>query len=94
MEAGVRRLSREDSVATEAPIFAVHLRWRRFRDSPLLAVRADGLTEARMEHYGRRAGLHRIAIDGRAAMIGMNEQRDALLCELELAGYVVEESFA
>lgn len=79
----------------EAPIFTIRLHWRRFTDSPLLAVRADGLADAQVRHYGCRAGFHRVAIDdGAPAMVGTVEQRDALLCELESAGYIIEEDYA
>lgn len=79
---------------TEAPIFTILLHWQRLPDSPLLAVRADGLMDSQVRHYGRRAGLRRVAIeDGKPAMVGAIEQRDALLCELERAGYIVEEDY-
>ncbi|TPL45330.1 hypothetical protein [Mesorhizobium sp. B2-4-6] len=77
---------------TDAPIFSICLQWQRLPGSPLLAVRADGVADAQVRHYGRRAGLHRVAIDDEIpAMVGTTEQRDALLCELENAGYEIEE---
>lgn len=76
------------------PIFTIHLHWQRFPGSPLLAVSADGLADAQVRHYARRAGLRRVAIeDERPAMVGTIEQRDALLCELESAGYIIEEDY-
>jgi hypothetical protein len=78
----------------DCPIFQIHLHWQRLPDSPLLAVRADGLMDSQLRHYGRRAGLRRIAIDDEyPAMVGTVEQRDTLLCELENAGYVIEEDY-
>lgn len=78
----------------DTPIFTIHLHWQRLPDSPLQAVRADGLMDSQVCHYGRRAGLRRVSIeDGRPAMVGTVEQRDALLCELENAGYIVEEDY-
>ncbi len=77
---------------TTAPIFSIRLRWQRLHGSPLLAVQADGLAAAQLRHYGRRAGLRGFTIDGSAeAMVGTVEQRDALLCELESAGYEIQE---
>jgi hypothetical protein len=73
------------------PIFQIHLHWRHLPGSPLFAVRADGLMDSQVRHYGRRAGLCRMAIDDRPAMVGTIEQRDDLLCELESAGYIIEE---
>lgn len=50
--------------------------------------------DSQVRHYGRRAGFRRIAIeDERPAMVGTTEQRDALLCELERAGYIIEEDY-
>lgn len=78
----------------DTPIFSIQLHWQRFPDSRLLAVRADGLADSQVRHYGRRAGFRRVAIDENApAMIGTIEQRDALLCELESAGYTVDEDY-
>lgn len=78
----------------DTPIFSIHLRWKRFPGSPLLAVRADGLADAQVRHYGRRAGLRRITVDDETpAMVGTREQRDALLSELESAGYIIEEDY-
>ncbi|MGB3540062.1 MAG: hypothetical protein WBA42_18060 [Mesorhizobium sp.] len=78
----------------DTPIFQIQLHWQRLPDSPLLAVRADGLMDSQVRHYGRRAGLRRIAIeDDKPAMVGTREQRDALLCELESAGYTIEEDY-
>jgi hypothetical protein len=75
-----------------APIFSIRLRWQRLHGSPLLAVQADGLAAAQLRHYGRRAGLRGFTVDDDAgAMVGTVEQRDALLCELESAGYDIEE---
>lgn len=78
----------------DSPVFQIHLHWRRLPDSPLLAVRATGIMDSQVRHYGRRAGLRYVAIDdGKPAMVGAVEQRDALLCELERAGYTVEEDY-
>lgn len=80
---------------SDESMFGIRLHWRRLPDSPLLAVRADGLADAQVRHYGHRAGLHRVAVDdGAPAMIGTIEQRNALLCELESAGYIIEEEYA
>lgn len=76
----------------DAPIFSIHLRWKRIPASPLLAVRADGLADAQVRQYG--PVLRRIAFDdGAPAMVGTREQRDVLLCELEAAGYQIEEDY-
>lgn len=79
---------------TDTPVFSIRLHWQRFPDSPLLAVRGDGVLDSQVRHYGRRAGLRRVAIeDDKPAMVGTREQRDALLCELESAGYTIEEDY-
>jgi hypothetical protein len=78
----------------DTPIFSIHLHWQRLPESSLLAVRADGLMDSQVRHYGRRAGLRRVSMgDGKPAMVGALEQRDALLCELESAGYSIEEDY-
>lgn len=78
----------------DTPNFSIRLRWQRLPGSPLLAVRADGIADAQVRHYGRRAGLHCVAIEENApAMVGTIEQRDALLGELERAGYIIEEDY-
>lgn len=77
---------------TATPIFTICLHWQRLHGSPLLAVQADGLAAAQLRHYGRRAGLRGVTIgEDVPAMVGTVEQRDALLCELESAGYEIEE---
>lgn len=73
-------------------IFSIQLRWQRLPGSPLLAVRADGLANAQLRHYARRAGLRHLRLnDGTAAMVGATDQRETLLSELESAGYEIEE---
>ena len=80
---------------SDTPMFGIRLHWLRLPDSPLLTVRADGLAAAQVRHYARRAGLHRVTCDdGGPGMLGTIEQRDALLCELESAGYIIEEDYA
>lgn len=91
MSAGFTQSHRADS---GAPIFTIHLRWQRLPDSGLLAVRAEGLMNSQLRHYARRTDFRRVTLDSRApAMAGTIKQRDMLLCELESAGYIIEEDY-
>lgn len=70
----------------------ITLRWNRRSDTPILSVDTDDLPRSTLRHYARRAGFIEHAADnGAPVFLATAEQREALLCLLESAGYDIDE---
>lgn len=73
----------------------ISLEWTRQPDGIISAVGARGLTHHQLRHYARQAGF-RVWGDWVTAdaaepiLIGSLQQRDDLLCLLEVAGYEID----